>query len=161
MHLLQDYTDARIRVSNTDVDTEAFNEAVSKGREIQRSLWAEAGSAVKGLPTDTAPRLYLDSLNQMIDADTARVSALGNRIPVSVLTLHILAGGLAMGVLGLFMGLIGRGTRVVLVGSALILLVVIDLDRPRRGLVVVPRAPLTALRASMDEVPAAGGPILN
>ena len=164
LHLLQDYTDARIRVSNTDVDTEAFNEAVSKGREIQRSLWAEAGSAVKGLPTDTAPRLYLDSLNQMIDADTARVSALGNRIPVSVLTLHILAGGLAMGVLGLFMGLIGRGTRVVLVGSvlvALILLVVIDLDRPRRGLVVVPRAPLTALRASMDEVPAAGGPILN
>ena len=43
----------------------------------------------------------------------------------------------------------------------LILLVIVDLDRPRRRFVIVPRAPLTALRASMNEVPAAGGPILN
>jgi hypothetical protein len=164
LRLLQEYTDARIELSDTDVDSTPFDNAVSKGREIQRSLWSDAGTAVAQLPNDTAPRLYLESLNQMIDADTARVSALGNRIPLSVLTLHIVAGGLAMGVLGLFMGLLGRGARVALAGAVLvvlILLVIIDLDRPRRGFVVVPRGPLTALRASMNEVPAAGGPILN
>ena len=164
LHLLQDYTDARIELSNTEVESEPFNAAVSKSREVQRSLWSNAGSAIADLPIDSAPRLYVESLNQMIDADSSRVSALGNRIPSSVLVLYIAAGGLAMGALGLFMGLHGKGTRAVFAASAvvaLILLVIVDLDRPRRGFVVVPRAPLTSVRAIMSDEPAVGGPILN
>ena len=40
----------------------------------------------------------------------------------------------------------------------LLLLVTFDLDRPTRGLIVVPNTPLTALRASMDLPPAASAP---
>lgn len=164
LHLLQDYTDARIELSNTEVESGAFNAAVSKSRDLQRSLWSNAGSAIKDLPIDSAPRLYVESLNQMIDADSTRVSALGNRIPSSVLLLYIAGGGLALAALGLFMGLHGKGTRAVFAASVvvvMILLVIVDLDRPRRGFVVVPRAPLTSLRVSMNDEPAVGGPILN
>lgn len=164
LRLLRDYADTRIALSDTDIETSAFDDAVAKSREIQQSLWTRAGAAVAAQPIDTAPRLYLESLNQVIDADTARVSALGNRIPTSVLLLHIAAGGLAMGALGLFMGLHGRGTNIAFAGSVLvvlILMVIVDLDRPRRGFVVVPRSPLTSVRASMDGEPAAGGPIVN
>ena len=164
LRLLQEYTDARIELSVTDVESGPFDDAVSKSRDLQRSLWSLAGTAITDLPVDNAPRLYVESLNATIDADTARVSALNNRIPTSVVLLHIVAGGLAMAALGLFMSLHGKGTRAAFVGSllvVLILLVIVDLDRPRRGLVIVPRAPLTALRASMNDAPAAGGPILN
>ena len=40
----------------------------------------------------------------------------------------------------------------------LLLLVTFDLDRPTRGLIQVPDAPLKALRASMELPPAATGP---
>ena len=69
-----------------------------------------------------------------------------------------------MTALGLFMGLHGKGTRTVFAASVvvvMILLVIVDLDRPRRGFVVVPRAPLTSLRVSMNDEPAVGGPILS
>jgi hypothetical protein len=41
----------------------------------------------------------------------------------------------------------------------LLVLVILDLDRPTRGLIRVPDAPLTALRASMELPPAAHGPM--
>jgi hypothetical protein len=40
----------------------------------------------------------------------------------------------------------------------LLLLVIFDLDRPTRGLIRVPDAPLVALRKSMALPPAAHGP---
>jgi hypothetical protein len=40
----------------------------------------------------------------------------------------------------------------------MLLLVTFDLDRPSRGLIRVPDAPLKALRASMVLPPAASGP---
>jgi hypothetical protein len=164
LQVLQQYTDARIELSDTDVDSTPFDVALSASHDLQRSLWSSAGTAVADRPVDVAPRLYVESLNQMIDADTDRVSALRNRIPSSVLLLHIAAGGFAMASLGLFISLHGKGTRAAFAGSvlvALILLVVVDLDRPRRGFVIVPNAPLTDLRAGMNDEPAAGGPILS
>ena len=46
-----------------------------------------AGAAVSGAPTDSAPRVYVESLNAMIDMQTTRVAALNNRVPSAVLTL--------------------------------------------------------------------------
>ena len=40
----------------------------------------------------------------------------------------------------------------------LLLLVTFDLDRPTRGLITVPDAPLVSVRASMVPPPAASGP---
>jgi hypothetical protein len=39
---------------------------------------------------------------------------------------------------------------------SVILLVIVDLDRPVRGFITVPTTPLSSLRASMDQAPAAG-----
>jgi hypothetical protein len=54
-----------------------------------------------------------------------------------------------------------RGATTVIFAGALVtvlLLVIFDLDRPTRGLIRVPDAPLIALRASMALPPAAEGP---
>ena len=40
----------------------------------------------------------------------------------------------------------------------LILFISFDLDRPQRGFITVPIAPLVDVRATMDQPPAAAGP---
>ena len=75
------------RVGDGDEPTDR---AIADGEELQRSLWRSAGEALAGAPTDSAPRLYVETLNEMIDMQTVRVAALNNRVPGSVLSLiHI------------------------------------------------------------------------
>ena len=128
---------------------------------IQRRLWNLAGQALDAAPNASATRLYVDSLNTMIDMQTVRVSSLNNRIPSEVLTLEIVGAALALGLLALYLAIVGRGPVTVIFAAALVtmlLLVTFDLDRPVRGLITVPSAPLTSLRASMALPPAFPGP---
>jgi hypothetical protein len=125
---------------------------------VQRRLWRLAGQALNSAPVASAPRLYVDSLNAMIDQQTVRVAALNNRVPGAVLTLEVLGAAIALGLLGLFLSVLGRGLVPMLLAAALVtmlLLVTFDLDRPTRGVITIPSTPLEALRASMALPPAA------
>ena len=59
--------------------------AIADGDVLQRELWGLAGQALADAPTASAPRLYVESLNEMIDMQTVRVAALNNRVPSAVL----------------------------------------------------------------------------
>jgi hypothetical protein len=159
--LLKRYTDTSLRLSDEVPTTQAFRRTIAQGGEIQRQLWRQAGEALGGAPTASAPRLYVETLNEMIDMQTVRVSALNNRVPGSVLVLEVFGTGIALGLLALYIAMLGRGPMTVLLAAGLVtllLLVTFDLDRPTRGLIQVPDAPLAALRASMELPPAATGP---
>ena len=94
----------------------------------------------------------------MIDQQAVRVAALNNRIPNTVLWLEAIAAAVALGLLALYLSLLGRGVVPVLVAAVIVatlLYVTFDLDRPTRGLVNVPDTALTSLRASMALPPAA------
>ena len=128
---------------------------------MQRQLWRLAGEAIARAPTDSAPRLYVDTLNDMIDQQTVRAAALGNRVPGAVLAVEMIAAAVAVGLLALYLAVLGRGFVAVAVAAilaTLLLLVTFDLDRPKRGLITVPATPLESLRASMTLPPAASGP---
>jgi len=158
--LLRRYADARIDLSKAVPDSAKFQAASDRSVELQNQLWTLASRAMNEAPTASAPRLYVESLNEMIDAHTTRIAALDNRIPAPVLWLQLLAGALALGILGMFLASHDRGVFMSLIAAGLItvmLLVIFDLDRPRRGLITVPDAPLVALRASMNTPPVATG----
>jgi hypothetical protein len=128
---------------------------------LQRRLWALAGESINAAPLASGPRLYVDSLNSTFDAQSTRLSALTNRVPGAVLALEVFGAAVAMGVLALHISVLGRGLVAMLAAAALVtllLLVTFDLDRPTRGLITVPDAPLVATRASMVPPPAASGP---
>jgi hypothetical protein len=128
---------------------------------LQRRLWRLGGQAIAGAPVASAPRLYVDSLNSTIDLQSARLSALNNRVPGAVLALEVIGAAVALGLLALHISLLGRGLVPMLAAAALVtmlLLVTFDLDRPTRGLIKVPATPLLSLRASMALPPAANGP---
>jgi hypothetical protein len=161
LELLRRYGDARIALSESVPDSAKFDAASQASIDIQNRLWTLAGEALNEAPIASAPRLYVETLNEMIDAHTTRIAALDNRIPAPVLWLQILASALAVGVLGMFLASHERGVLMALLAAGLVtvmLLVIFDLDRPHRGTITVPDGPLIAVRESMNAPPAATGP---
>jgi hypothetical protein len=161
LRLLRQYTDASLNLSTAVPTSARFDDAVAREDALQRRLWSLAGDALTAAPRDSAPRLYVETLNEMIDQQTVRVAALNNRVPGAVLALEVFGAAFAFGLLALYTALHGRGaTTVVLAGGlvTVLLLVIFDLDRPTRGLIRVPDTPLVALRSEMALPPAARGP---
>jgi hypothetical protein len=156
--LLHKYTDLALRVSTEVPNSDAMKRTAAQQDAIQRRLWSLAGRAVDAAPVASAPRLYVDSLNMMIDEQTIRLSALNNRVPGSVLVLEVIGASLALGLLGLYLSVLGRGLWPMVFAMVLVtmlLLVTFDLDRPTRGLITIPDTPYVSLAESMALPPAA------
>jgi hypothetical protein len=161
LDLLVLYTRSAIRISDEVPGSDEASNARAQEERIERRLWALAGEALDMAPTASAPRLYVETLNELIDGETVRVAALSNRVPTAVLVLEILGSALALGLLAAYLAIVGRGVLAVLLASALVaflLLVTADLDRPTRGMIQIPDSALTNQLASMTEPPAATAP---
>ena len=161
LQLLRRYADASLKLSHEVPTSGKFDDTVAEEDVLQRQLWGLAGDALDAAPNASAPRLYVQTLNEMIDEQTVRIAALNNRIPGAVLALELLGAAIAFGLLALYTAMHGGGaTTVILAGGlvTLLLLVLFDLDRPTRGVIRVPDAPIVAVRASMEQPPAARGP---
>ena len=159
--LLRQYGTLALQLGSEVPGSGAMNRTVDAQTQVQRALWSLAGKALARAPQDTAPRLYVESLNDMIDQRTTRVSSLKNRIPSDVLGLELIGSAIALALLTLYLELLGRGRvpiglAAVLVGA--LLFVTFDLDRPHRGLIKVPIGPLVALQHELAEPPAASAP---
>jgi hypothetical protein len=155
------YTDASLRLSRAVPGSPAAKRAIATESVLQRRLWHLAGEALDAQSTQSAPRLYVESLNEMIDMQTTRVSALNNRVPSAILLVEVIGAAAALGLLALYLAMLSRGVVTVLLAAGLLtllLFVTFDLDRPARGFIRIPAAPLVALRASMELPPAADAP---
>jgi hypothetical protein len=161
LDLLREYNELAIRLTGEVPGSAAIRRTSAEQNEVQQQLWRLAGEALNGKPVDSAPRLYVDSLNDMIDQQTVRLTGLENRVPDAVLWLELLGAAVALGLLGLHLSTLGRGVVPVFAAAALVSLLVLvtfDLDRPTRGLIEVPATPLLAERATMSLPPAAPAP---
>jgi len=161
LKLLVRYTNTSIRLSQAVPMSDKSHQTIADGQELQRQLWGLAGQALAEAPVASAPRLYVETLNTMIDQQAVRVAALNNRVPGPVLAVEVIFAAVALGLLGFYLAILGRSVLPVLLAAALVcllLLVTFDLDRPTRGLIKVPSTPLTSLRASMELPPAAAAP---
>ena len=158
---LKAYTDTSIRLTDSVPGSEEQAAAIADGQALQRRLWRLAGEALAASPVDSAPRLYAETLNEMIDQRTCGWRGVSNRVPDAVLALEVLGAALALGLLAAYLSMLGRGVVSVLVASVLVsflLLVTFDLDRPHRGMIQVPDTALVSQRESMELPPAAKGP---
>ncbi len=156
--LLRRYTDLAIRVAHEVPNSPGMRATTTAEGQLQRQLWALAGQAIAAAPLASAPRLYVDTLNETIDAQGTRLASLNNRVPTAVLVLEVLGAATALALLALHISVLGRGLVPVIAAAAiviLLLLVTFDLDRPTRGLIMVPDTPLVNQRASEVPPPAA------
>jgi len=158
LDLLRTYTDLAVELAGRAPGSDAFDAASAGMEQLHRELWRVAGEAIAAEPEASAPKLYVETLNDTIDRHTDRVTSLRNRVPGTVMVIEVVGSAVALGVLALHLSLLGRGTATSLVAAVfvtLLLFVSFDLDRPQRGFIRVPRVALEEARAAMDDPPAA------
>jgi hypothetical protein len=151
--LLREYLDARINA----VQTRAFQGGIARSGELQRQLWMHATTAAAKDTHSIPTGLYIQSLNQMIDLHATRVMVgMRSRIPITIWIALYFVAVLAMGAMGYHHGLTGTNRHLaallLVVVFAVILLLVVDLDRPLEGLLRISQQPLIDLRQTMQPV---------
>ncbi len=97
--------------------------------------------------------LYVDSLNTMIDIHNERIHSLQNRLPITVLVLVILTLVASLVCFGFVEGSKKQGSflwlYVLSILFAIVISLVMDLDRPRQGLISVPQLAMEELFDSL------------
>lgn len=142
--LLREYTALRIRVPTLSSRAEV-EEAVKRAEGVQDALWAQA-AALADRPTMVLAG-FLQSLTELSDLQIKRVrAAVWNRIPPTILLMLYTIAVLGLTAMGYGAGLAKSRTlaptiAVVLAFSA-IMLVILDMERPRPQLFTISQEPL-------------------
>jgi hypothetical protein len=152
--LLTDYIDNRIAMGEPGGETP---ERLKTSDGILVELWAATAAAFDDVKTIDFSTALLESMNAVIDLDTARKTAHDARVPAEVFGVLIVLVLVSSGVLGFV--LIGPGRQAIgillLLLLALVLTLMLDIDRPSAGLVNEPQQPLYLTRASISAETAA------
>lgn len=145
--------------SNTETarDNESFRLLLGTVSSQHAGLWQQAVEAAASDPHDHMVALYIDALNAVIDIHSSRIAASRNHVPeTTLLLLGVLAIGCAMSI-GQSCGIAGHrhlgSTTAFCLLIVLVIVVIMDLDRPRRGWIQVPQTPLVELLADLEEAP--------
>jgi len=151
--LLRVYAPLRVNIADEEQLFAQFS--VSEG--IHARLWEITGELEVTEGDRVSFGLFVDSLNETIDLHETRLTAIEYaRVPETVLLLLILGSALTLGMVGYSAGLTRRRSPItavvlVVVLGAVIMLVV-DLDRPRTGFLQVSQQPM------LDLIEAVGPP---
>lgn len=151
--LLREYLDLRIEAGHISLDLGAERDAVVKESErVFDLLWLKATQAAEEDPSPVKSGLFLQSLNDLIDAYGSRDAALNRHVPETVLFLMFGTLILTASLVGYASGVGGHrasfAAYTLLTLIICLVFVIIDLDRPRRGLIEVSQVSLTDLKAT-------------
>lgn len=159
--LLQRYADLRVRASEIALNDESAQQALlAEANQVLGALWQQARRAVREDDRPVTTGLFIQSLNEAIDSFGRRDAELSRHVPELILFLLFGTFVLTGLVVGYASGISDH--RPPFVTYLLVLLIVvltfaiIDLDRPRRGLVRVDQTSLTRLKASIDRSESGG-----
>jgi hypothetical protein len=143
--LLRDYTQLRAGLG-IPYDPVKMDSDVARSLELQSQLWKRAVAVTAADPGSLAAYRFVGSLNEMNNIHERRITALRYTVPGEVLALLLAVAMVAMGFTGYHAGMTGAQRRlpnlIMALTIAVLILMIIDLDRPNRGLVQVSVQPL-------------------
>jgi hypothetical protein len=153
LKLLRDYVQVRLEVTQKAASPAEVATAVERSNQIQEALWLEAKAAATKDSAMVPTGLYLQTLNETIDAQEKRLTAFRNRVPEVVFAALY---GIAI-LTACFTGYSGwsEGQRsrvsvyLVYFVVASVILLIQDLDRPGPGLINVSQQPLIDLSQTL------------
>ena len=123
-------------------------QGMQKSAALQDQIWATAASAFEGKDS-VSTGLFIQSLNEMIDLDAVRITALRNRIPDTIWLMLLVVTIFSMAALGYQFGLTGvrnwTVTLLMTIAFTAVIVLIADLDRPQSGWVQVSQQPLLDL----------------
>ena len=149
--LLQDYVDLRLKISTTDLTRNDERKSINEETDnLQNKIWEISIKAAEIDPKPVTTGYFISSLNDVIDARGERNAILQRHVPEVILFLLFLVfiiNGALMGYsggLGLKRAYIPTIMLTVLI--VLVVFIIIDLDRPKRGLIKVKQDSLIELK---------------
>lgn len=152
-NLLRQYVDVRLAFYGAAIDKKKLRQANDRTEQLHKQLWSLAAALGEKDPRAITTGLFLQSLNDTIDLHAKRITALENHVPEIILMLLYFVAIVVTGIIGYGCGLAGcRNFFVTAMASILIasvILVIVDLDRPRRGLIRVSQDRMVELRESL------------
>ena len=148
---IDDYIDLRLRSSQVDLTHRDERRALNQETgSLQQRVWDIGVAAADANPNPVKTGYFLQSVNEMIDAYGSRIDALQRHVPPAIFYLLFVFFIATGGLIGYSSGLGQRRSRApALVLNLLICLlvfIIIDLDRPRRGVIQVRQDSMEALR---------------
>jgi hypothetical protein len=151
--LIVRYVQSRLRFFEAGIDDRELEQASREASDLQAKLWNIAVRASSEEPGSHAIALFVQTLNDLIDDSEKRVAALNNHVPDAVVALLLCIAGFAAALVGFGGGLCRRRRAVLNTAFCLTLVLVIvlimDIDRPRRGFVTVDQGSMERLAMSL------------
>jgi CDP-diglyceride synthetase len=153
--VLRQYVDNRLEFYNAGIDETRFNAANDQVGQLQNRLWAIATAASaqdnRAIPTG----LFVQALNDTIDLQAKRLAAARNTVPETVILLLFAVAAATAAVVGYNSGLSNQrrvfAALMLVFLITLIIWVLIDLDRPRRGLILVSQQSMIDLQQTIKQ----------
>jgi hypothetical protein len=145
MRLLGDYTQHRLDFFGAGEDPKHLKSILEKTEDLKKRIWKHASDMAVVAPNPLTA-LLLTSLNQAFDLATEQRWAFAVRVPVNVFKFLHFASLLAVAVMGFHFSLSGNRhfvlSSILLFALTAAILLIVDLDKPRSGEIMIEQAPL-------------------
>lgn len=153
---LQEYIQLRLSVSKLDLTMAEERKAyLDETAQLQTKLWNIAVALSQDNVSPAITGAFINALNDMFDAQARRIAKQGMQVPEVVIFLLFIVFIASGAMLGYSAGLSGKRvvapTIMVSFLISLIVFIIIDLDRPKRGVIQVDQSSLVQLANSIGE----------
>ena len=126
----------------------------NQATRISNQIWSQAIRAAERDPRLLTSGLFIQTLNDQIDATAARYAELSRHVPEIVIWLILVASLFATGLLGFASGISGErasiSAAILALTLVLVFYLIITLDRPRSGPIRTNPQPVLSLVKSMQ-----------
>ena len=152
--LLREYVDNRAQLQTVS-NMETVRKIIVRSEELHNQLWSKVVSLTDNSNYSVITPLFISSLNNVFDLHAKRVNAgLRNRIPISIFATLYFVAFLAMAMMGYQAGLSGRRSPiaglVLILTFAIVLTLIIDLERPRQEIFSVSQQTIVDLKDKLS-----------
>lgn len=152
--LLRQYLDVRVEESRVNTAETVQRESLLKRADLTAAqVWSHAARAAEQDGRSVASGLFVQSVNELIDAYGIRNASLNRHVPEIVLFLMFATIVMTTATLGYASGIAGHRVTlaafVLVVLIALVVFLIVDLDRPRRGIIQVSHESLLKLQQTI------------
>ena len=159
---LREYAHTRIAPAGTS--DAKIEQLARQSRALRERFWNEARVAI--LPVrDTERGSYLvEATNEMIEVGNRREVAGRSHVPARILDVTLVYLLICAGLLGYMRSRKGsgrQGSTVVLVLFVFVVMLILDIDSPRNGTILVPQRAMEDMVASLDALAAQQPPTLQ
>ena len=158
-HEVRTYVEQRLTFGPMRLDDPKMPQVIRDGQAAQERIWTIVKRAIANKNTPTLHTPLVNAFNGVTAAHDKRLQGVRNQVSGSIVLMLVLFGVFTTFTMGrLHDQHDNRGASIFRIGSyiglvALVFAVTIDLEQPRRGLMLVSQAPMQELLSSLKDGP--------